>query len=114
MLNDVFFDQVFRFPSTTITKSQTYTVEEQEDSIILKVAAWGYKKDDLDIKTEGEYLTLKGKDDTSEKFTAGLNGKYKLPRNVKRKEIKAKLEDGILTVTIPKNNEGKDRDIPIE
>ena len=114
MLNDVFFDQVLRFPSTTITKSQTYTVEEQEDSIILKVAAWGYKKDDLDIKTEGEYLILKGKDDAPDKFTAGLSGKYKLPRNVKRKEIKAKLEDGILTVTIPKNNEGKDRDIPIE
>jgi len=105
--NDM-FDQMFGLPASS------YRVEEDNDKYLLRVSAWGYKKDELDTRVEGDFLIIKGKKETEGKFNAGINNKYRLPRGIKRKDIKAKLENGILEVELPKGSDGKEIEILID
>ncbi|KAK7034735.1 hypothetical protein VNI00_012142 [Paramarasmius palmivorus] len=73
----------------------------------------GLKKEDVQIDVHNGRLTITGESKISEEHeTDGYAvrersfGKFsrtlRLPQNVKEEEIKASLEDGILTVTFPK------------
>lgn len=106
-LNEM-IDQMFGLPASS------YRVEEDNEKYLLRVAAWGYKKDELDIKTEGDFLIIRGKKETEGKFNAGINNKYRLPRGIRRKGIKAQLENGILQVQLPKGSDTKEFEIEIE
>ena len=79
---------------------------------------------DIDLKIEGNTLTLKGErkmeneDKKSnyhrvESFYGSFSRSFSLPDTVDYEKIDAKYKNGVLTVTLPHKPEAKPREIPV-
>ena len=91
-----------------------YRIDNEKDRVILKVPAWGYKKEDIQVTLEDGLLEIKEKDQKETKsFKARLGYQYRIPGGLKVKGISAKLEDGILQVEIEKDIEKYNKEIVI-
>lgn len=99
-------------------------VIEEKDHFLVKADLPGIKKDELDIKVEGKYLTLKGerKEEkeikeknyyASERFFGAFTRMIELPVDVKADEVKAAYEDGVLEITLPKTEAAKAKEIRV-
>ena len=105
---DEFFDETY---DITSRKCPAHDVIENDDEFIVEMELAGIRKEDIDIETEDGMLTIeteRKRDETLKyKRKEMYGGKYKrsfiLPDNVDADGIKAKLEHGILTVSIPKS-----------
>ena len=106
-MKNMLYNQLF--PGTSTTK-----IEEDPDKVVLKVAAWGYTRDDLEIKIEDDFLIVREKSNTESSFCAHLNERFKLTRGIRRKGVKAKLENGVLQIELQKGFDGKGIQIEIE
>ena len=95
--------------------------EESENEYTLTVDVPGFKKDEIEITIpQGrDYLEISAEKKTEEgqkKLRTGLEGSFKLPLDVDPENFAAKLEDGVLTVTLPKVKEKMKpvKKIPVE
>lgn len=100
-------------------------VVEEKDSFLVKADLPGIKKEDLDIKVEGKFLTLKGerKEEkevkeknyfASERRYGAFTRTFELPTEIKAEQIKAAFKDGVLEMTLPKEEGAKAKQITIE
>jgi len=89
----------FMFP--TFKESAVTDVRECEENFIIEVRAVGVTKDELEIKTERDCLLIKSSDKFGP-FKDRFNLRYTLPVDVDQEGITASLENGILTVLVPK------------
>ena len=107
------FDMFYRtFPEFCGEKE--YRIDNEKDKVILKVPAWGYKREDIQVTLEDGLLEIKEKDQKETKsFKARLGYQYRIPGGLKVKGITAKLEDGILQVEIEKDIERYNKEIVI-
>jgi HSP20 family protein len=91
-------------------------IEEADDAYIVEVELPGMKKRDVDVSLSGQVLTISG--ERVEKERIGLIrrrvrsiGKFlyevRLPEPVDDQGLTAKLEDGVLTVRVPKTATNK-------
>ena len=68
-------------------------------------------EDDSVLKISGErHVEKEEKQDTwhrVERSSGQFSRKFKLPENVKMDQVKASMENGVLTVTVPKVEEAK-------
>jgi HSP20 family protein len=99
-------------------------VEENDTNYLLKVDLPGVKKEDLKISYSEGQLTISG-ERKQEKVTKDSKvhrvertyGKYyrsfNLPVKIKEDKINAEFKDGQLTITIPKAEEAKPKEIEI-
>lgn len=76
----------------------------------------GYKKDQIDLKLENAVLTVRSAD--TEKSEAGetrrsFQRSIAVPDGVDLEKVAASLEDGVLTVTMPKAEARKPRQIEV-
>jgi len=62
----------------------------------------GVKKEDLELIIENGYLFVKGKRHDTERL---YSQKFYVGRKYENEDIKAKLEDGVLTILFPKKME---------
>jgi len=90
---------------------------EAEDAYHVRAELPGVKKGDLDIELENSILTIRGSkqaegDDQREEFS--FNRAMSVPEGVDADKVKAKLEDGVLDVELPKAEERKPRQIKIK
>lgn len=96
-------------------------VVENENELKVIVDLPGIKKNNIKITLENEFLTISAsnKSESEEKSPEGNYihrerkiGEYKrsfrIPKNVCKEDIKAKFEDGTLTLTILKNTKKED------
>lgn len=99
-------------------------LKEEENEYILTVNVPGVKKENIDISYEDSYLKLSVNDKVSdeEKDTnyilreishAEVSRSYYI-KNVDDTKISAKLEEGILTITLPKLEDKKKNSILID
>ena len=90
-------------------------IRELDKSYEMDIDLPGFKKDDVSAKLENGYLTItaaKGldkdeKDDQGvyirrERYAGQCSRTFYVGEDVKQEDIKAKFEDGILKVTVPK------------
>ena len=88
-------------------------VVESEDKFKIEVAAPGLEKKDFDLNIEKDYLIIESskkeeKEVKEEKFTrrefnyASFKRSFYLPETVDANKIKAKYENGVLNITLPK------------
>ena len=90
-------------------------IRELDKSYEMDIDLPGFKKDDVSAKLENGYLTItaaKGldKDEKNdqgvyirrERYTGQCSRTFYVGEGVKQEDIKAKFEDGILKVTVPK------------
>jgi HSP20 family protein len=99
-------------------------VYEDKDNILVKVEVPGLKKEQIDISLHDGVITISGErkleeknqDGTmhrSERYCGRFHRTVTLPKPVANDRVKATYKDGILTVTLPKTEEAKPRQIEV-
>jgi len=83
----------------------------ENDQYSLEVPLAGFKKENIDIITNQEYLTIKG---TRKEGRVKYEKTFYLPRKVDLSEVKAKHEDGLLLITFGKENKKLQNKIKID
>ena len=98
---------------------------DNKDSLQVKVELPGVKKDDVEISLKDDLLTIKGekKEEKEEKdenryYVERSYGSFSrtltLPSLVKSDKVEATFKDGILVITLPKDEEEKAREVQVE
>ncbi|KAJ7542223.1 hypothetical protein O6H91_10G098600 [Diphasiastrum complanatum] len=99
---------------------------ETPEAHIFKADLPGLKKEDVKVQVEdGRTLQISGerkKEEVEktdkwhrvERTQGSFLRRFRLPENAKVEEVKAKVEDGVLTVTVPKIEKPKHEVKPIE
>jgi HSP20 family protein len=100
-------------------------VSETPESLTLRLEVPGLSRDQLKISVENNTLTVRGekKQETSsedetfhrtERSFGAFERSFTLPPYVDTDTVKASLHDGVLSVTLPRREEAKAREISIE
>ncbi len=100
-------------------------VVETTESFVVTAEIPGMRTDDLEIKIEGDTLTLKGErqpdevtKDASfhrrERATGAFQRSLTLPGKVDSENVKATYRNGVLTVTLSKEKAAQPRQITVE
>ena len=90
-------------------------LKENEDGYELLVDLPGFKKEQIDLQLQNGYLTItaskgleedgkdkKGKLLHQERYMGSMTRSFYIGENVREEDIKAKFEDGVLTLDFPK------------
>jgi HSP20 family protein len=97
---------------------------EKEGNLILRAELPGMTEKEIDLKLEGNVLTLKGErkmeneDHKStfhriESYHGSFTRSFRLPETVDTEKINAEYKNGVLTITLPQKPETKPREIPV-
>jgi len=92
-------------------------VVENDENYQIEIAVPGLIKEDLSIKVKDNVLSISHERDEDEtfRFTNPFKKEYSLPDEASVKGISAKVESGVLLVTIPKSKKKpSERDITID
>jgi len=118
----------FPFTSPLSDNRETWTpsvdILEKDGNLILRAELPGISEKQIEIKLEGNILTLKGErkmekeDDKAnyhrvESFYGSFTRSFRLPDTVDAEKISADYKNGVLTITIPQRPEVKPREIPV-
>jgi HSP20 family protein len=98
---------------------------ETEKDVVVKMSLPGVSPDDVDITVQGDVLTVKGETKEEKKeekkgyiFQERRYGSFSravtLPEGLKTGEAEATLENGVLTLRIPRSEEVKPKQIKIK
>jgi HSP20 family protein len=114
-------------PSTTFFQgwSPALDVYEDKDKITVRAELPGMKKEDIEVSLDGNILSLSGerKEEKegqegepyrSERYFGRFQRSLTLPTRVQAEKIQASYKDGVLTVTLPKSEEAKPKQIQVE
>lgn len=125
------FDQVFgdvpraSLLEGTETWKPAVDILEKDGNLILRAEVPGMEQKDIDLKIEGNVLTLRGERRLEseqdrdnyhriESFYGSFTRSFTLPDSVDREQIRADYNNGILTITVPQKPEVKARAIPVK
>ena len=110
---DDFFNDMMRVPAKKSDLMST-DVKEFEDRFELYMELAGFKKDDIQAGYKDGYLTVKAtrqyeEENTKyimkERFVGTCERKFYIGDDIRKDEIKAAYQNGILKLTIPKKEE---------
>jgi len=98
---------------------------ENKDSLVARVELPGMKKEEIEVWFDDGALHIAGerkfeqKEDESathrlERFYGRFHRTIALPKQVNPDQVKATYEEGVLTVTLPKTEEAKPRQIEVK
>jgi HSP20 family protein len=124
LFDDFFGRPLVRTEWTEGVWTPSVDVSEDKDNVIIKAEMPGMKKDDVKISVQDGVITLRGekKQETEEKDKnyhriersyGSFCRSFQLPTTVKTDKIKASYKEGVLSVTLPKTEEVKPKEIPI-
>ncbi len=100
-------------------------VHENDDAVVVELEAAGMKKEDFDISLHEGALTVSGERHSespdregesfrSERLFGSFCRSVEIPSAVKADAVEAAYADGILTISLPKAEEAKPRQIEIQ
>ncbi len=121
LFDDFFTRDFFSWPDNNFTTQGTLpdvNVKETPDAFELEVAAPGMSKSDIHVELEDNMLVISGEKKQEEKTDDGymrrefnyhtFRRSFVLPEKmVNGDDIKAKYDNGILYITVPKSEEAK-------
>jgi len=117
LFDDIFNEDIFKWNIDLETNSNllTHDIIENEDKYIVDYALAGFKKEDVSLNVDENILTIEGERKANEDIKYNRKntfyGKFKksfsLPDDVNSEKIDASFRDGILSVTIPKDEKSK-------
>ncbi|MGN6555192.1 MAG: Hsp20/alpha crystallin family protein [Verrucomicrobiota bacterium] len=98
---------------------------EDKDSLVVKAELPGMKKEEIDISLHDGSLSISGERKSDKKFENAevyraerFVGRFQrtltLPAPVAADQVKAQYKDGVLTVTLPKAEEAKPKQIQVQ
>lgn len=99
--------------------------ENDQHEIVIKAEIPGLKKDDIDVSVENSTLTLRGKREREtevkeeqyhrvERAYGMFSRSFSLPQTVDASRVHAEYKDGVLTLTLPKREEAKPRQVQVQ
>ena len=123
LIDDFFgYDYPFgRYQRTDVNSLMKTDVKEHDDGYELEISLPGYKKEDIHAELKNGYLMINAsisksndeKDEESgkyirrERYSGSCSRSFYVGENVTQEDIKAKYENGVLTLLIPKNEPKK-------
>jgi HSP20 family protein len=105
------FDQLVArvFNDSTYSASRHFSIEESADAYTLTLELPGFKQDEVDVTLERSLLTVIAK-----KEGRAYEQDVTIPGGVDSTKIVAALEDGVLSITLPKSEIAKPRKIALK
>ncbi|XUX00024.1 MAG: Hsp20/alpha crystallin family protein [Dehalogenimonas sp.] len=125
---DKTFDRLWRglgrFPTTVEKWDIPIDVKKEGDEIIVKASLPGVKPEEIQVTVEDNVLELKAESATEteseqsgylvrERAYGSFFRALRLPENVDTEHIQSSYEHGVLTVTLPKAEEKKRKQIKV-
>lgn len=101
-------------------------VFETDDAIVLVTAVAGVRQDDIDIALNGDMITIKGRREhhhqniqsdqylVQECYWGGFSRSIILPVDIQHEQVQAVLENGVLTITLPKSSRSRNTKIEVK
>ena len=104
--------------------SPALDVYEDKDNLFVRIEVPGMKREDINVSLHDGSLTISGERKNhgqykdaevyrSERFFGHFQRTVTLPAPVAADKVKAQYKDGVLTVTLPKTEEAKPKQIDI-
>jgi HSP20 family protein len=97
---------------------------QNNDNVIARVELPGMRKEDIEISLQDGMLTINGerksqtpegdKAERTERYVGKFRRSISLPTQVDANKVTANYRDGILTVTLPKAEEAKPKQIKVD
>ena len=121
---DNFFGREADVAESPMTWYPSVDIKETKDDFVLTAEVPGMSKDDIKINISDNTLTIKGEkkeekkeEDTNyhrvERRYGSFQRSFTLPTQIQGNKVKAAYKDGVLTITLPKKEEVKPKEIPI-
>lgn len=118
------FDDLARGSRLLGTWNPAVDLYEDKDNVIVKAEVPGLKKEDIEVSLHNGVLSISGERKSeekvedaetcrSERFVGRFHRTVTLPSEVKGDQVKAQYNDGILTITLPKAEEAKPKQIQV-
>ena len=109
------FDEMFGmdpFFERRDAKLMKTDIKEKGDKYIIDIDLPGYDKENIDLEIEDGYLKVSAKvdkniDESDEEEKYIHQERFYIGKNIKEEDIKASFKKGILTLTIPKEEQKK-------
>lgn len=124
MFDDAFDDAFGAGRQRTMTWAPPVEIYENEQELVFLLELPGFQKDQINISFENGQLTFSGErkpDDQggrnyhrNERWYGRFERSFQLPVSVDSEKISANLNQGLLTVHIPKKEEAKARQITVK
>ena len=100
-------------------------IYEDEQSVVIKAEVPDVDQKDIEVRIENNTLTLKGERKHSseikkenyyrvERYFGQFQRSFSLPQSINQEKVQATCEKGILTITLPKREEVKPKQISVE
>src|SRR3990167_7849817 len=101
-------------------------VKESDAAYTVHAEVPGVAKEDIHVSLDGNVVTLRAevkqqdlqtKDEKvlrSERYFGAVSRSFQLPQDIDQSESRAKYDNGVLTLTLPKKQGGKDRKLAID
>ena len=125
-------DRLFESPLAELARSSqllsgwtpALDIFEDKDNVIVKAELPGMKREEIEVSLHDGSLSISGerKSETkheeaevyrAERFVGRFQRTVSLPTAVAADKVKAQYKDGILTVTLPKTEESKPKQIEV-
>ena len=121
--NDHFFDEFFS-NKRDASYLPSVDIRDTEDALELSVEVPGVSKEDIDISVKDGVLTIKGEKKNEvkeeqknyyrvERTYGSFQRSFHLADEVNSDEVSASLENGVLTLSLPKAEKQKEKQITI-
>jgi HSP20 family protein len=121
---DRFFESPLARTSEFLGWTPAFDVYEEKDTYVVKAELPGMKREDINVSIEGGDLVISGerKSETkgegaetyrAERYFGKFQRSVSLPATISAKDVRAEYKDGVLTVTLPKSEEAKPKQIEV-
>lgn len=127
---DRLFEEAFVTPRWLVPFRETFTdtllldMTEEDDKFVIQASVPGFKPEEIDVSVVGDRLTIKGETKSEKKEERKnyvmrerrfgfVERTLRLPAAVVADKITAEFEHGVLTLTLPKAEEVKPKQIKI-
>ncbi len=118
------FGELARAPQLLGVWNPAVDLYEDKDNVIVKAELPGLKREDIAVSLHDGALSISGERKSEEKagntearrterFVGRFQRTISLPSSVKADNVNAQYKDGVLTVTLPKAEEAKPRQIQV-
>ncbi len=118
-LLDDFWSNFGRFPMPERLRSPAMDLYEDDHNYYVRIELPGFKQKDLNVQLENAVLTVTAERKSEEKDGeqrehSRVSRSVSVPDGVDTEKVAAKLEDGVLTVTLPKAEAARPRAIEVQ
>jgi HSP20 family protein len=124
-LNRLFGSWPIEAEALTGTWYPAVDIRETKDAFILEADLPGLKKEDIEVTVVDDVVTIKGERKEEEerksdgyhryeRVYGAFQRSFRIPGGIEAKGVEAKFENGVLTVTLPKPEEAKPKQIEVQ